>query len=124
MIHLRPRIDRLSPETEEGIAARLAHQWAVGRDVRRAQPAPVTGGTSNFSRAQVPWGVDLAAAWSWRFLGVAAPGRGVFPPIGAVSVVVLPGRLPPLLTAPGVPPLHRLGRGGGARGPAPPPGLR
>src|SRR6478735_8378812 len=90
MIHLRPRIDRLSPETEEGIAARLAHQWAVGRDVRRAQPAPVTGGPSNFNRAQVPWGVDLAAAWAWRLLMIAAAGYVLLWLLAYFAVVTIP----------------------------------
>lgn len=29
-------------------------------------------GATNFTRAQVPWGFDLAAAWSWRLLVIAA----------------------------------------------------
>ena len=61
-------------------AAHLAEQRARHRaQLEQAQVQPqVAGGTSNFTRAQVPYGVDLAAAWSWRFLVI----------IGAVGVVL------------------------------------
>ena len=38
------------------------------REARRVEEPVIEAGTSNFSRAQVPWAFDLAAAWSWRFL--------------------------------------------------------
>ena len=38
----------------------------------------------------VPWGVDLAAAWAWRFLVIVAASGVVFLAIGYLSVVVLP----------------------------------
>jgi predicted PurR-regulated permease PerM len=110
MIHLRPRIDRLSPETEEGIAARLAHQWAVGRDVRRAQPAPVTGGPSNFNRAQVPWGVDLAAAWAWRLLMIAAAGYVLLWLLAYFAVVTIPIAVALLISALVIPVVDGLDR--------------
>src|SRR6478735_3494375 len=110
MIHLRPRIDRLSPETEEGIAARLAHQWAVGRDVRRAQPAPVTGGPSNFNRAQVPWGVDLAAAWAWRLLMIAAAGYVLLWLLAYFAVVTVPLAIALLISALVIPVVDGLDR--------------
>jgi putative heme transporter len=56
------------------VASRLAQQWSALRRAEQAQPAPIeiVAGTSNFSRAEVPYGVDLAAAWSWRLLIIAA----------------------------------------------------
>jgi putative heme transporter len=56
------------------VAARLAQQWSALRRAEQAQQAPIeiVAGTSNFSRAEVPYGVDLAAAWSWRLLIIAA----------------------------------------------------
>src|SRR5215210_3979008 len=53
-------------------------------------PAPVTAGTSNFSRAHVPWGVDLTAAWAWRFLVIAAAVYVVARLLGLLMVIVLP----------------------------------
>jgi predicted PurR-regulated permease PerM len=72
------------------IASRLAQQWSHLREERRAEPEPVTAGPSNFSRAQVPWGVDLAAAWGWRFLVIVAAGYVIVKVIGFLAVVVIP----------------------------------
>ncbi|MCW2793361.1 MAG: hypothetical protein JWO76_2459 [Nocardioides sp.] len=105
------RRGRLS-EDEEGLAHRLAQQWALLRDDRRAEPAPVVAGSSNFSRAQVPWGLDLAAAWGWRFLVIVAAGYVVFWAVGFFAVVVLPVTVALLITAlmsPVVSGLHRIG---------------
>ena len=104
---LRPRAD-----DDEGIAQRLAHQWAQMRDERRSEPAPITTGPSNFSRAQVPWGLDLAAAWGWRFLVIVAAGYVVFWAVGFFAVVVLPVVIALLITAlvtPVVNGMHRMG---------------
>ena len=84
VIGLRSRAD------EEGIAQRLAHQWAQLREVRRAEPEPIATGPSNFTRAQVPWGVDLAAAWAWRFLVIATAGYVIARVIGFFAVVTIP----------------------------------
>ena len=53
-----------------GSRERFAQQWATMRAERRADEHPVSiaAGESNYARGQVPYGVDLAAAWSWRFL--------------------------------------------------------
>jgi predicted PurR-regulated permease PerM len=107
-----PIIGLRSRAEDEGIAQRLAHQWALLRDERRAEPAPVTTGPSNFSRAQVPWGLDLAAAWGWRFLVIVAAGYVVFWAVGFFAVVVLPVVVALLITAlvsPVVDGLHRIG---------------
>ncbi len=110
----RLRVTRHGDGDEEGIAYRLAHQWAQLREERRAQeePAPVIGGTSNFSRAQVPWGLDLAAAWAWRFIVIVAAGAVVAYAVAHLSVVVLPIAISLLIAALAVPlvdAMHRLG---------------
>lgn len=107
---------RLSAE-EEGIAQRLAHQWAVIRDERRSEPAPIVAGPSNFTRAQVPWGLDLAAAWAWRFLIIVLAGYVIARVIGFFAVVTIPVVVALLLAAlvtPIVDGLHRIGLPRGA----------
>lgn len=53
----------------ERLTRRLAHQWATLRAERRtAEVAPVATGPSNLRSARVPFGVDLAAQWSWRLI--------------------------------------------------------
>jgi predicted PurR-regulated permease PerM len=102
---------RLSAE-EEGIAHRLAHQWAVIRDERRSEPPPIVAGRSNFTRAQVPWGLDLAAAWAWRFLIIVLAGYVVARVVGFFAVVSIPivvALLIAALVSPVVDGLHRLG---------------
>ena len=80
----------------ERLTERIAHQWqhlsAMRRSERRTPPVPVpvTAGTSNFSRAHVPWGVDLAAAWAWRFLVIAAAAYVIAWVVGFLMVIVLP----------------------------------
>ena len=111
IIHLRQRPGGQG-ESEEGIAARLAHQWATLRDRRAAQLEPVTGGRSNFSRAQVPWGVDLAAAWAWRFLVIAAAAYVLLWLVAFFAVVAIPLAVALLISALAVPVvdgLHRVG---------------
>jgi predicted PurR-regulated permease PerM len=115
IIHHRQRPG--SPdESEEGIAARLAHQWAAMRDERRAQPAPITAGRSNFSRAQVPWGIDLAAAWAWRFLVIAAAAYVVLWLVAFFAVVAVPLAIALLITALAIPLVDSMNRIGIPRG--------
>ena len=97
---------------EEGIAHRLAQQWAVLRDDRRPEPSAISSGPSNFSRAQVPWGLDLAAAWAWRFLIIVLAGYVIARVIGFFAVVTIPIVVALLISAlviPVVDGLHRLG---------------
>ncbi len=104
---LRPRV-----QDDEGIAQRLAHQWSQMREERKAEPEPITAGPSNFTRAQVPWGLDLAAAWGWRFLVIVAAGYVVFWAVGFFAVVVLPIVVALLITAlvsPVVAGMNRIG---------------
>ncbi|WP_244246873.1 AI-2E family transporter [Nocardioides euryhalodurans] len=93
---------------DEGLAERLAQQWATARAERRPEPPPpIRSGPSNVARAQVPYGVDLAAAWAWRFLVIAAAGYLLFRVIGFFSVIALPIAIS-LLIAALVAPLVRL----------------
>ena len=62
------------------------------RDERRQapEPAPIAGGPSNFCRAQVPWGLDLAAAWGWRVLVIAAAGYLLLWLVAFFAVITMP----------------------------------
>jgi putative heme transporter len=108
-IHLRHRPDEQTAG-DEGIAARLAHQWAQLRDERRTQPGPVVGGPSNFSRAQVPWGLDLTAAWAWRFLVIAAAGYVLLWLVAFFAVVTIPLAVALLISALVIPVVDALDR--------------
>ena len=50
----------------------------------------ITGGPSNFEPARVPYGMDLAAAWSWRFLVICGAGAIILWLLNLFLVVVLP----------------------------------
>jgi predicted PurR-regulated permease PerM len=83
----------------EPITQRLAHQWSAMREERRSEPPVIVTGPSNFSRAQVPWGLDLAAAWGWRFLVIVAAGLVLVKTIAFFSVIVLPVAVALLIAA-------------------------
>ncbi|MGI8645983.1 MAG: AI-2E family transporter [Nocardioides sp.] len=72
------------------LAQRLAAQRALMRAGRRTEPAPLVAGHSNFSRAQVPWSIDLAAAWGWRFLVIVAAGLVILRALSMFALVTLP----------------------------------
>jgi predicted PurR-regulated permease PerM len=116
-IHLRQR-PGTDEESDEGLTARLVHQWAFLRDERerRANPAPVTGGSSNFRPAQVPWGMDLAAAWAWRFLVIAAAGYVILWLVAFFAVIAVPIAVALLITALATPIVDGLQRIGLPRG--------
>ena len=80
---------------ERRFSAAFARHWAAVRAERqqeqREEEAPaIHPGRTNFSRAQVPYGVDLAAAWSWRFVVIVAAGFLIAKAIGFFSLVVMP----------------------------------
>jgi putative heme transporter len=98
----------------ERLAQQFAQQWATVRAERRPEPVPVPieTGPSNLAPAQVPWGVDLAAAWAWRFLVIVAAGYVVFRALGFFAVIALPLAVALLIAAlvtPVVAGLHRIG---------------
>ena len=106
--------------SDERFAERFAGQWASMRAERRAeqaaQPVAVEPGESNFAPGRVPYGVDLAAAWAWRFLVIIAAVYVVAQGIALFAVVVLPLVIALLLTALVVPLVDLLGRARVPRG--------
>ncbi len=97
------------PTEHHRLAERLAQQWAQVRAERRAAPPPqVEAGTSNFSRAEVPYGVDLAAAWSWRFLVIVAAGYVVLWLFAFFAVIAVPIAIALLIAALVGPVVQRL----------------
>ena len=94
-------------------AQQLAQQWATLRAVRRSpEPPVIPTGPSNFSRAQVPWGLDLAAAWSWRLLCISVATLGILWLLRFFAVITVPlaiALLAAALAAPFVNALRRVG---------------
>ena len=77
-------------KSDERFAERFAQQWTAMRATRVEEPVSIHAGKSNYSAARVPYGVDLAAQWSWRLLVVALAGLVLARGIGMFAVVVLP----------------------------------
>jgi putative heme transporter len=106
-------------ERSERLTERLAHQWAALRtEQRRTAEAAIAAGTSNFSRAQVPWGLDLAAAWAWRLIVIAIATYGLFRGVVFFSELTIPLVIAILITALGEPIVSALERIGLRRGAA------
>jgi putative heme transporter len=95
------RPEQLTEEQfERRFSAQFHKQWAQHLAQLRAErrhddgrPVGTLGispGQSNFRRAEVPYGVDLAAAWSWRFLVIVAAGFVIVRALGLLTLVVLP----------------------------------
>jgi predicted PurR-regulated permease PerM len=100
------------PTEQQRLAERLAQQWARSRAERRSGPPPVEAGTTNLAPAQVPYGVDLAAAWAWRFLVIAAAGYLILWLMAYFAVITVPVAIALLIAAlvgPVVRRLHDLG---------------
>ena len=106
--------DSQRQRSEERFAERFAHQWSQIRAERQQEEAPPTidAGPSNFSRAQVPWAFDLAAAWSWRFLVIAAAGYAVLWVFNRFSVVFVPLAISLLIAALATPVVESAARVG------------
>lgn len=92
----------------ERLAHQLAQQWAQLRAERRSEPEPIKTGPSNFSRAQVPWGLDLASAWAWRFLVIAAAGYVILWLLAYFVVITLPLVIAVLIAALSAPLVNNL----------------
>ena len=99
-------------KSDERFAERFAHQWSQVRGERRPEePAPdIHAGPSNFNEARVPYGVDLAAAWAWRFLVIVAAGYVILQGISKFELIALPLVIALFLAALGVPVVHALRR--------------
>jgi len=87
----RARAAKAESESSE-LRERIAQQWAEARAARQAaDSAPeIAGGPSNLKPAHVPYGVDLAAAWAWRFLVISIAGLTILWLLQFFLVVVLP----------------------------------
>jgi putative heme transporter len=68
----------------------LSHQWEQVREARRREDPVIETGPSNFSRAQVPWAYDLAAAWAWRFIVIVVALLMILWTLKFFVVVVFP----------------------------------
>ncbi|WP_162260786.1 AI-2E family transporter [Nocardioides sp. Soil805] len=77
-------------DSRQRLTSQLVQQWSQLRAERRPEPVAITAGSSNFSRAQVPWGLDLAAAWSWRLVIIAAAVLGIAWVLAFFAVITLP----------------------------------
>jgi predicted PurR-regulated permease PerM len=113
----RPRFPRRRRASEddldsevESVLQRFAHQWALVREERRGGPAPISTGPSRTGRAEVPWGLDLTAAWAWRFLVIAAAGYLTLWLVGYFSVITIPIAVALLISALSWPLVHLLTR--------------
>ena len=102
-------------EDEDGLTERIVAQWAQARAERRSEPV-ITTGPSNFSRAQVPWGLDLAAAWSWRLIVIVVAMLGLLWTLRYFAVITLPLAVALLIAALAVPVVNALRRIGLPRG--------
>jgi putative heme transporter len=82
---------RVSAQFHKVWTQHLAQVRAERRDdASHRLPPSISPGVSNFRRAEVPYGVDLAAAWSWRFIVIVAAGFLVAKAVGFLSLVVMP----------------------------------
>ena len=109
--------DRQRRRSDERFAERFAQQWSQIRHERRPEEPPsIQAGESNYAAAQVPFGMDLAAAWSWRFLVVVGAGYVVSRVIAKFSLLVLPLVIALLLAALVIPLVELLSRIGFRRG--------
>ncbi len=112
----RRRLFAALAREEDGLAERIVAQWAQSRAERRTEPAFTTG-PSNFSRAQVPWGLDLAAAWSWRLIAIAIAMLGLLWTLRFFAVITLPLAISLLISRAGLTRGHLAAPGRGAARP-------
>ncbi len=101
---------------DESNRRRLVQQWAQMRAERRAGPLEMATGPSNFTRAQVPWGLDLAAAWSWRLIIIAAAMLGLLWTLRFFALITIPVAIALLIAALATPLVKWLRRIGLPRG--------
>lgn len=106
----RVRRRRSGVEDDESFATRLFHQWSQLREERQAQLAVPVERPAPTGRPEVPWGVELAAQWSWRFLVIVAAGFVLARTVGYLGVVVVPIVIALLVAALAVPLVNLLER--------------
>ncbi|MGL5824672.1 MAG: AI-2E family transporter [Nocardioides sp.] len=81
---------------------------------KSGQPKPASSPAerAGFSRAVMPWGYDLAAAWAWRFLVLCAAGYVVVWLLHRFAVITVPLAVSLLVTALAYPAVRALNRAG------------
>ncbi len=100
----------------EGLTGRMAQQWAHLRSDRRTEPVVVAAGQTNFSRAQVPWGLDLAAAWAWRLIVIVIATYALFRGVEFFAELTIPVIIALLVAALSTPLVSAMQRIGVPRG--------
>ncbi|WP_408898431.1 AI-2E family transporter [Nocardioides sp. R1-1] len=106
-------------EREERLFRRFAHQWALlreEREGRRHVPPSFATGPSNLRRAEVPYGLDLAAGWAWRLLLIAGAGYLLLWLVGYFAVVTVPLAVALLISALAAPFVDLIAKAGVPRG--------
>ncbi|NYJ00220.1 putative PurR-regulated permease PerM [Nocardioides thalensis] len=99
-------------DSEESLIHRFVQVLADAREERRAEPGPIATGPSKVGRADVPVGLDLAAAWGWRLLVIAGASYLLMWLVGYFAVVTIPlavALLVSALAAPFVAGVQRIG---------------
>lgn len=76
----------------------------------------MVSGPSNFSRAQVPWGLDLAAAWAWRLIVIGIATYALFRGVEYFAELTIPVIVALLISALGSPAVAAMERIGIRRG--------
>jgi predicted PurR-regulated permease PerM len=105
--------DAIEPTGPSGerLTERVAHQWAHLRAEQRRHEAATSGsGTSNVSRAQVPWALDLTAAWAWRLIVIGLATYALFRGVVFFAELTIPLVVAILITALGAPLVAALER--------------
>lgn len=106
-------------DREERLFRRFVHQWTLlreERDERRHEPPGFTTGPSRLGRAEVPYGLDLAAGWAWRLLLIAGAGYLLLWLVGYFAVVTIPLAVALLISALAAPFVGFVTRSGVPRG--------
>jgi len=106
-------------DREERLFRRFAHQWALlreEREGRRHELPTFATGPSNLRRAEVPYGLDLAAGWAWRILLIAGAAYLLMWLVGFFAVVTVPIAVALLISALAAPFVQLLTRLGMPRG--------
>ena len=100
---------------EEHIRQRVQTQWAEAHHEPH-DPADIGAGPSNFKPGQVPYGVDLAAAWAWRFIVIVVAMLAILWTLQHFAVVVMPVVIALFISALVLPLVDWLERRGVKRG--------
>ena len=101
---------------EENRVRGLALRWAQLMQAREAREAaswgrlPQAQESGQRHGAAVPWGVDAAAAWAWRFLVIVGAGAVLAYAVSYLSEIVIPIVIALLITALMVPVVALLNR--------------